>query len=318
MGFRSNESGFNWLSLAGGRIPNPYFHASDVIWDPDLTFEGVAATVRQSLDFLNLGPAPGGDAPHAFLTVGAFPLDEDEVSVGDGSSNDKWLCGAQAGLNFGFTENSTTSLAFAYYDYINIVGRRNTFNSRLLDWTAPNRLEKGNTVFDIRNDLDPNTELFALAADFSLANLSLQYRYSGFSPFDIRFTADVVKNFGYDEAAVLRRTGVSVSERSLGYWTGFQFGTVCEGSGYAPQCIDRAGQWTIFGGYRYLQRDAVLDSFTDSNFHLSGTNSKGYVLGFDYGITRNTSMRARYLSADEIDGPPLGVDVLQVDMNARF
>jgi hypothetical protein len=26
----------------------------------------------------------------------------------------------------------------------------------------------------------------------------------------------------------------------------------------------------------------------------------------------------RYLSADQIDGPPLAIDVLQVDLNAKF
>lgn len=315
---KTNRDGFNWLSAVAGRVPNPYYRPSEILWDNDLTFEGLAATLRQPLGFMDNVAGPASPVRHAFLTVGAFPLEEAEIAVADSSSNDKWLWGVQAGLDFAFNDTSAMTLSFAYYDYINIVGRRNTFNSRLNDWTAPALLDKGNTLFDIRNDLDLNTELFALASDYSIANLSAQYRYSGISWFDVWLTADVVKNLAYSESDILRRTGASVSERSFGYWAGVELGTVCEEIDPGSHCVDRAGEWHIFGGYRYLQRDAVLDTFTASFFHLGGTDMKGYMLGFEYGIARNTWMRLRYTSADEIDGPPLGIDVLQVDMNTRF
>jgi hypothetical protein len=78
------------------------------------------------------------------------------------------------------------------------------------------------------------------------------------------------------------------------------------------------GNWQTFLAYRYLERDAVLDAFTDSDFHLGGTNAKGWLLGGAYGLTDNTYLSMRYMSADEISGPPLGIDVLQVDLNAKF
>jgi hypothetical protein len=62
----------------------------------------------------------------------------------------------------------------------------------------------------------------------------------------------------------------------------------------------------------------VLDAFTDSDFHLGGTNAKGWILGGSYGITDNTYVSARYMTADEIDGPTLGIDVVQVDLNTKF
>ncbi|MFN0040753.1 MAG: putative porin, partial [Burkholderiales bacterium] len=37
-----------------------------------------------------------------------------------------------------------------------------------------------------------------------------------------------------------------------------------------------------------------------------------------YGLGANAWIRARWLSANEIDGPPLSIDVLQVDLNAKF
>jgi len=78
------------------------------------------------------------------------------------------------------------------------------------------------------------------------------------------------------------------------------------------------GQWRATVGYRYLQRDAVLDSFTDSDFHLGGTDAKGYSLQLDFGLTKSAFARMRYLSANEIDGAPLGIDVLQLDIIGRF
>ena len=62
----------------------------------------------------------------------------------------------------------------------------------------------------------------------------------------------------------------------------------------------------------------MLDAFTDSDFHLGGTNAKGYFLGIDYAFTQRVFATLRYLSANEIDGPPLGIDVLQLDLNAQF
>jgi len=93
------------------------------------------------------------------------------------------------------------------------------------------------------------------------------------------------------------------------------------------------GQWQVFGGYRKLQRDAVIDAFTDSDFHAGGTDSKGWHAGVKIGFARNVWLRARWLSANEIDGAPagftgadkkpvefspLGIDVVQVDLNAKF
>ena len=80
----------------------------------------------------------------------------------------------------------------------------------------------------------------------------------------------------------------------------------------------RNGEWQAYFGYRHLERDAVLDAFTDSDFHLGGTDAKGYFIGGNYGLNKNASVGLRYLSADQIDGPPLAIDVLQVDLNAKF
>jgi len=82
--------------------------------------------------------------------------------------------------------------------------------------------------------------------------------------------------------------------------------------------IQNLGDWQAYLGYRHLERDAVLDAFADSDFRLGGTNSKGFFIGGSYGVDRNTWLSAKWLSADAIDGLPFGVDVVQVDFNAKF
>jgi hypothetical protein len=76
--------------------------------------------------------------------------------------------------------------------------------------------------------------------------------------------------------------------------------------------------WNLFVAYKYLESDSVLDALTDPNFHLGGTNAKGFILGGDLGLARNLYLAARWFSATQVSGVPYSNDVLQVDLNARF
>jgi len=122
-------------------------------------------------------------------------------------------------------------------------------------------------------------------------------------------SGEYVKNIGWKSADVLARTGVQVAARTKGYEFGLSVGR--------PK-VSMLGQWRSSLSYRYLERDAVLDSFTDSDFHLGGTDAAGYILTFDYGLGRSAFARVRYLSANAIDGAPLGIDVAQVDLVGQF
>jgi hypothetical protein len=83
--------------------------------------------------------------------------------------------------------------------------------------------------------------------------------------------------------------------------------------------VETRGSWRAVVGYRYLQRDAVIDGYTDSDFHyFGGTNAKGYYLVGNYGLANHVWLRLRYLSANEIDGPTFDVDTFQIDVSTRF
>jgi hypothetical protein len=85
-----------------------------------------------------------------------------------------------------------------------------------------------------------------------------------------------------------------------------------------------AGHWNVFSLYKYVGSDAVLDAYTDSNFHvgggnnLGGTNVKGWVIGGNYGLMKNVWITGRWLSGDMIMGPNYGIDMVQFDINTKF
>ncbi|WP_018508387.1 putative porin [Thiobacillus thioparus] len=290
---------WEWLSVSGGRIPHPFF-STDLVWDDDVNFEGAAASFtpwsRENWDW------------KPFATIGAFPLQSVESSPTNLAKN-KWLYAAQLGLNWRAGPDTRWRFGLAYYDYRNIKGIPNTdpFQPHLYDATAPGYRQKGNSLFDISLG---GTGTWALAADYQLANLTAMVDLAQFEPVHVILTGDVVKNIGYDSAEVQQRMGAGYQARTLGWNTKLTVGM--------PK-VDKEGDWQAFLGYRNLQRDATLDAFTDSDFNLGGTNSKGFYLGGLYGIDRNSWLGVKWLSADSIDGPlSFGVDVLQVDFNAKF
>ena len=289
------------MQFWAGRTPNP-MQSTELVWDNDVRFNGF------TLQYAWNNPKVAGEARQSrgfFATAGAYPLQEIAVS-----QDDKWLVASQLGYEFDVLPELRLSLAAAYYDYLNIEGQRNdAATDGLLDYTAPDSLQKGNTLFDIRNDTDPDTNLFALAADYNLVDISAVAAWTLQPDLVLEMAGNYVTNVGYDEGDVLNRTGVFVAEEADAYRLEFRLGN--------PE-IARPLAWRAFVAYHYAERDSLLDAFTDSDIHRGGTDAEGYIIGGELGLTDNTWARLRYLSADEIDGPPLGIDVFQLDLNGRF
>lgn len=286
----------DWLRLEGGRMSNPFF-GTDLVWHNDLGFDGVSATVapftRKDLAF------------RPFVTAGLFPIQEVELS-----SRDKWLEGGQIGAEHAFGPRTRLKFGVGYYRYRNIAGVPNSPAApNLFDFTAPQFRQKGNTVFNIDADGNPGTNLWALAADYRLVNLTAVLDLAQWDPVHVLIAADVVKNVGFDRDAIRARTGLDLEPQTRGHQVRLTVGH--------PQ-VRELHEWQVFAGYRHLQRDAVLDAFTDGDFHLGGTNHKGWMLGFSYGIGRNAALSMRWMSSTQITGAPLAIDVLQVDLGARF
>jgi hypothetical protein len=284
------------FSVVGGRFANPWF-SSDLVWDGDLNFEGLAATYETDTE--QMQPF------NLFFTAGIFPLQEEEFS-----SRDKWLWGAQTGFEYRPRYDMMLTFGAAYYDFRNIDGVQNETDSDLgdtfWDFTSPLYLQYGNTLMDISADGDT---IVGLASDYDILDLYLKANMDFFFPIQIILEGQYVKNVGFSSDRLDTISGGDFEEDTDGYMLGATIGY--------PR-IENYSEWNIGLKYKYLGADAVLDAFTDSDFHLGGTNAKGWILKGEYGLYRNVWLTGRWLSSDEVRGLQIGVDTLQVDLNARF
>jgi hypothetical protein len=288
----------DWLSGTLGRMPKPFF-SSELVWWDDLVMDGIAATARPQL-------APG---VRGFLTGGGFLIQNPQSTPVTPDPKSKYLLALQGGTDWDINRNTRLKLGLAYYDFEHVEGQRNTTASPdEFDWTVPKFTQKGNSLFDI-NFGTGNPSQFALASKFKEINLTGALDLMHLDPYLVRISGDYVKNIAFDQQDVLARTGLSIQPRTTGYQGQIQFGS--------PE-LKAFRDWQVFLTYRYLQRDAVMDAFNDPDFHLGGTDTRGYALGLRYALGSNAWLRLRWMSADEIDGPPLAIDVLQLDFNAKF
>jgi Putative porin len=300
-------NGFDFATVAGGRMPSPWFSPTNLVYYQELQFEGLAGTAR-----LGFGDGSANQS-HAFLTLGAMPMQEYAFA-----SRDKWMFGAQLGTLVRI-DDQQLRIAAALYDFKNVQGLPNQATSpHQYDFTAPPWLQQGNSVYNIAyNPAGSTSALYALASRFKVANISLSYDVP-IGAYSLGFKGDAVQNLGFDQQQIYALTGQQIAKRNKGYQGDVSFGS---------PVVDAFGRWRAVIGYRYLQRDAVLDAWTDTDFHEGGTDAKGYYLIGDFGLTTRTFFRVRYLSANEIDGPTgmtglgqlrYGVDVLQLDVSTTF
>ncbi|GAB2874497.1 putative porin [Paraburkholderia jirisanensis] len=329
----------SWVNITAGRFDNPFF-SSDLLYDPDLEFDGIAANFRKAL--------PAAPDITLFGTLGAFPVQysNDEFPSDNpqkSGSDTKWMFGGQFGAEWKINEQNRLKGAIAYYDFQNSRGEQSAPCALFLGSTscstdndAPAFMQKGNTLIALRNIVQdpsqppgftPDPQLFGLAYNYRIFDAKLQWDTKIADTFKLRLDGEFVRNLAYDENKAFNAPATPVNNfnnANPSATTVTQADYRSGGNGFLfkatlgePQTHEK-GQWNFSVAYKYLQPDAVLDAFTDSDFHLGGTNAKGYVIAAEYAVARDAWVSARYLSAREVYGPPQSIDVLQLELNARF
>jgi Putative porin len=327
----------NGLSVTGGRMPNP-FVTSEIVWDDDVALDGLAA--RYGADFKSAGL-------QLFGTAGAFPLDYASDSAPTpsffssdkaSSNKDKWLWAAQLGAEWD-PGKLDVRLSAAFYDYSGVEGLFSTpcLSDASFCSTDQRRafgVQKGNTLFALRDTVafpstdQTNRQYFGLASKFRVAEVDFGASYA-FSPkLAVRVDGAYAVNTAYDRAEILARatnpvTGdsfITNADRIVNGQNVFESGANAYMGriGVGAPKIEQFGDWNASVAYRYIEPDAVLDAFVDSDFRLGGTNSEGFVLTGTLGLQSRANLQVRWLSANEIYGVPFSVDVAQVDLNLKF
>jgi hypothetical protein len=309
-------------SAVAGRFASPFL-GTDLTWPDDLNFDGVALSYKPVL----------GTGHTGFVTVGAFPLQELETS-----HRDKWLYGAQIGTALTLAPQVLFRAGLAQYDFHNIEGLSDT-GTGSTDALRPNlssaypstARQKGNTLFRINNGpSDATASTWGLASKFKPVDLTLDVAFLQFFPVTVKVSLDYIKNVGFDLSDIRSRAGGILDTYPIANKTSAT--QLKLNVGYDR--IDRAGQWQGFLAFRRFERDAWVDAYTDTTWHLGGTNYQGWSIGGQYGVGPRTSLGMRWTSTRNLsdttlytDGTnsftgfsnaTLKIDVLQVELNTRF
>ncbi len=322
-----------WLNVTGGRFGNP-FVSTDTLFSNDLNFDGIAAQFDKTLANKDVS---------VFGTLGLIPLEYSSDSFPSRSqdkmgSENKWLFGAQVGANWKLNDDNRLRGAVAYYNFRNVSGQVSEpcalyagAEGCSTDWSRPAFMQKGNTLMLLRNialdPLDPaNTpqpQYVGLASRFQLLDLNARWdtKVAGYG---LRLDANYIRNLAYDENKMFGRArgGIVNNFGATGGTTQSDFKS--GGNAYSLQATfgkpspAQRGDWNVLAGYKRIEPDALPDGFNDSTFHGGGTNAKGYFIGGSYALDKNMWFTGRWTATKEVFGPPLSIDTLQVEFNARF
>jgi hypothetical protein len=104
----------------------------------------------------------------------------------------------------------------------------------------------------------------------------------------------------FNQAELFAELSLTAGERPLTVFADFVTNTEANGadSGYAFGAsygeVTRAGTWRVGYAYQELEADAVIATFTDSDFAGGGTDGTGHVMEFNYGLRDRWAFGFRY------------------------
>lgn len=324
----------DWATVIGGRFDNP-FVSTDMLFSNDLNFDGIAAKFDKSL---------GNTGTSVFGSIGIVPLEYSGDSTPSHSqdkqaSENKWLFGAQVGAKWKLGDTDHFRSGLAYYDFRNIQGQLSQpcalyagADGCSTDWSRPAFMQKGNTLMLLRNialdPLDPaNTpqpQFVGLASAFRVLDLNFRWDTKVAGGYSLRIDADYLRNMAFDADKLWSHAGGNVVNNFGPGGATDRADFKSGGNAYMVQATfgqpapSNRGDWNVLAGYKRIEPDALPDGFNDSTFHQGGTNARGYFLGGSYAIDKNAWFTGRWTAAKEVFGPPLSIDTLQLEFNARF
>ena len=316
----------NW-SITAGRFDSPFF-ATQMIFDEDLGFDGVAAAAKIA----------AGEKLKPFATLGAFPvfnssLNFSSIQPAKFKSQDKWLLGGQLGSDVQVSKDLTAKMGAAYYYFQNIAGKLSSPFTPVsaqdngdTDETRPAFAQTGNTYFPLRN-IVPNVlnnfgtinqfQYFGLATPFQELVLNGRLDYNRLEPIQLSLIGEWVNNLAFHRGAIRKKAVNNLGPGGTGDFVGGQNGWNVEFK-LGSAALTQRGDWNASLGYRYLQSDAVVDGFTDSDFGNGGTNLEGFTLGGSYALSHRTWLKLLWISTNNIAGPRYKNDIIQFDFNGKF
>jgi len=319
------------LAVTMGRFDNPFF-STEIIWDDDIGFDGVALQGRYQV--------AKGLTP--FFAGGAFPVYNTDFNFASNQpskfrSDDKWLYAAQGGVEWKVARKIEFKVGAAYYDFRDIEGKLSdpfvpltAQDAGNTDISRPAFAQKGNTYRPIRDIIPTADNDFGTSRQFQYFGLATKFRdlaitsrldFNHFEPIQLSLLGEYVKNLAWDEndidAIAVNNRGPINPTTGVGRYEGGDTAWIA-GVRVGKPKFEKLWDWSLGVSYRHVESDAVVDGFVDSDFGGGGTNVEGYTLYGGVALSPNVSFALRWMSANELAGPPLKTDVFQIEVNGKF
>ncbi len=326
------------VTLLAGRENNPFF-TTDLFFYSELGFDGLAAQYTPKLS----------DTVGGFLNAGVFPIlntafDFSTNSFTKFGSANAYLLAIQGGAKWQVKPDLAAKFGVGFFDFNGVQGAVSKpcveqVGAQFYCSTDNTRFpfqQFGNTVYQIRDivtagqSTNPpiSPEYYGLASRFAVLEVHPRVEITTYHPIDVLIEGEYLKNLAYNRENILNH-GPPAAVGPVN-----NFGSTPKGLAFGPYQggdtayvikatvgnleIHHRWDWNVTAAYKYLETDSTLDSITDSDFHLGGTNAKGYILTGSVGVARDTFLSLRYFSSQVVSGPPDGNQVLQLDLQSTF
>jgi hypothetical protein len=177
-------------------------------------------------------------------------------------------------------------------------------------------------------------QYFGLATPYNILSANARLEYRHWEPFLVSLSGEWDRNLAWNSQNILNNGPLPgpdnndnqalprgpVNNLANGNYTSYNGGNTAwiVQAKIGHGALQKRWDWDFGVAYRYVESDAVIDGFCDSDFGGGGTNLKGFSVGGNLALSRNVFIGARWLSATGIAGPTYKSDILQLDVNARF
>ncbi|MDD3730845.1 MAG: putative porin [candidate division Zixibacteria bacterium] len=204
-------------------------------------------------------------------------------------SDDSWLGAGQGVFRYNINEKkSNVAIGAGFFNYVNGKGLTPFYDGEPM----------GNSVtpviVSINEDTDDTTYAEVYTNDYEIVELFAEATHH-FKKIPVTIMFDYVKNTATDSL-------------NTGWLAGLHIGKT-----------KKPWSWTVRYIYRKVESDAVVGTFTDSDFRGGGTGAKGHEIGGSLILAENTSFDISYfINKIGLDKEEEDFKRLQVDLQLKF
>ena len=275
-------------SFTGGKFPNPIFRVGEMVFDDDLSPEGLGET------FQLLG-SPVGALDQVKLHGLQWVFNEIT------NKEDGWMLGGQVNpsMHFGGVQ---VEAGIAQYWWLNSdqIAQAQSRNTTSFDATGK---PVANSTFN-SSIAGSNTNLL------DMATIQPPRLANGTRPASFSAITGYKSGFNQTNATVATTIPNVVASQPLRLFADYVYNwQAATDDAHGWQAGARLGQtkvrgdWSLYGFYEQIEQEAAISAFSYSDFGLGGTNVEGPVAGIDYQLLNPLTITARSHFTNFINRP---------------